>query len=72
MESFRIQIASDVSARDGLAVELVATSGKRVAEVFRDDDDEGKLAFNSFGEITVPFDVFIKFIRSAESEFVSD
>ncbi|MFE4469292.1 hypothetical protein ACFRFH_10780 [Leifsonia sp. NPDC056824] len=68
--SYRFQLASDVSARDGLAVELVDASGERVLEVFRDDDRDGELTFNSFGTVSVPFTVAAKLVEIARREFV--
>ena len=70
MRDYRTQIASSVGQRDGLALELIDARGERVAEVFRDDKRDGALTFNSFGEISVPLDVFVDFIHSAERDFL--
>ena len=70
MGPYRFQIASDVSTRDGLAVELVDASGERLLEVFRDDDHDGALTFNSFGTISVSFDAALELVEFARREFL--
>jgi hypothetical protein len=35
--AYRLQLASDVSDRDGMGVELLSADGIRIAEVFQDD-----------------------------------
>ncbi|MFJ3034173.1 hypothetical protein ACIPC2_07115 [Curtobacterium pusillum] len=70
MHAFRKQIASDVT-RDGLAIELVDTDGERVVEVFRHDDEGGVLTFNSFGEVSIPFDVIVDFVNDAIRAFAT-
>ncbi len=66
--TYRVQLASAVGERDGLAVELVDERGEQVAEVFRDHADGGVLRVNSFREFPLPFDEFL-LIQAAESEF---
>ncbi|KQR54670.1 hypothetical protein ASF88_07905 [Leifsonia sp. Leaf336] len=71
MDGYRFQIASDVSSRDGLAVELVDASGARLLEVFRDDDRDGELTFNSFGTVSVSFAAAAKLLEIASREFMA-
>lgn len=71
MGPYRFQIASDVSTRNGLAVELVDASGERLLEVFRDDDRGGALTFNSFGTISVSFDAAMELVELARREFIA-
>lgn len=70
MVSYRFQIASDVSTRDGLAVELLDASGERLLEVFRDDERDGALTFNSFGTISVSFYAAMELVELARREFL--
>lgn len=72
MASYHFQIASDVSTRDGLAVELVDTSGERILEVFRDENHDGELTFNSFGTVSVPFAVAAELVHLARREFLTE
>ena len=48
-EEFRLQLASDVSSRDGLGLELVRENREVAAEVFR-HDDLGIRTFSAFEE----------------------
>jgi len=70
VDGYRFQIASDVSSRDGLAVELVDDGGERLLEVFRDDDRDGELTFNSFGTVSVSFAAAVKLVEIASREFL--
>ncbi|MDN4596255.1 hypothetical protein [Leifsonia virtsii] len=70
MGPYRFQIASDVSTRDGIAVELVDASGERLLEVFRDDGHDGALTFNSFGTVSVSFDAAAKLVELARQKLV--
>lgn len=70
MGSYRFQVASDVSTRDGLAIELVDDSGERLLEVFRDDDNGGELTFSSFGTVSVSFEAAAELIEMARRKFV--
>ena len=62
---FKTQIASD-GARDGLAVELVDSSGDVVAEVFRSDPDH-TLLVNTFGN-EIPFQPMQQLLERAWRE----
>ncbi|MBK0296567.1 hypothetical protein IAE22_31650 [Bacillus sp. S34] len=44
---------------------MVDTDGERVVEVFRHDDEGGVLTFNSFSEVSIPFDVIVEFVNDA-------
>ena len=46
-------LASSVGERDGMALELTALDGERVAEVF-EDGETGARTFTVFGEQRVP------------------
>jgi hypothetical protein len=72
VDSYRFQIASDVSTRDGLAVELVDAGGERLLEVFRDDDRDGELTFNSFGTVSVSFAAAARLVELARREFLAE
>lgn len=72
MDSYRFQVASDGSTRDGLAVELVDADGERLLEVFRDDDRGGELTFNSFGTVSVSFAAAAKLVELARREFLTE
>jgi hypothetical protein len=51
--AYRLQLASDVSVRDGMGLELLSADGIRIAEVFQ-DDDTGLRTVSIFGDRELP------------------
>jgi hypothetical protein len=64
---YSILVASDVSTRDGLGVELYDKSGELVAEIFR-DDIAGVCTFNVQRSISVPMSVLEWFVAQSHKE----
>jgi len=64
MNGYRLQLASDVSDRDGLGLELYDADDEFIAEVFR-DDETGKRTFNSFAPLHLAPDVLAWFLDQA-------
>jgi hypothetical protein len=50
---YRLQLASDVSDRDGMGLELLSADGIRIAEVFQ-DDATGLRTVSIFGDRELP------------------
>ncbi len=65
-EGYEAILASDVSERDGLGFELYDPEGRQVLEIFRNDDDFGRLTVNLAGEVSLPFIVLDWAMRTAE------
>lgn len=63
-EGYRLILASDVSDRDGIGLELYDVSGALVAEIFR-DDESGERTFNSPAGACVPLPVLEWFLSRA-------
>ncbi|MFE6966470.1 hypothetical protein ACFVAJ_15250 [Agromyces sp. NPDC057679] len=64
-DSYRLQIASHVGTRDGIALELLEAGGLDVlAEVFH-DDKSGELSFGWFYDHAIPLDVAEWFLSEA-------
>jgi hypothetical protein len=61
---YRLLLASDVSDRDGIGLELNRDDGTRLAEVFRDDISNRRVV-NLF-EANVPLELVTWLIESAE------
>lgn len=64
MIEHRLILASDVSERDGMGLELVASDGTRVAEVFQDDTTGGRTV-TIFGDRSIALDDFQWFLDQA-------
>jgi hypothetical protein len=64
-EGYRLVMASDVSDRNGLGLELYDPSGHLVAEIFRDDDD-GSRTFRMLEQVDLPTDVVRWFLERAQ------
>lgn len=65
MDGYRLLLASDVSDRDGLGLELYDPGGVLVAEVFRDDGDSGRRTFTTSGPVRVRAEVLGGFLTEA-------
>ena len=66
-DSYRLQIASHVGERDGIALELVEIDNPEVvAEVFH-DDETGELSFGWFFDHSIPLDVAEWFLAEARA-----
>jgi len=65
MNGYKMILASDVSDRDGLGLELYSPEGTLIAEVFRDDNDAGTLTFNSFMPLNMRPEVLAWFLEQA-------
>lgn len=65
---YNLILASDVSTRDGMGLELVeAGTGIRLAEVFQ-DDITGERSVTIFHERTIPLADFEWFLRQADEQ----
>jgi hypothetical protein len=64
-EDYRLVMASDVSDRNGLGLELYDPSGQLIAEVFRDDDD-GSRTFRMLEQVDLPVEVIRWFLERAQ------
>ena len=66
-DSYSLQIASHVGARDGIALELLEKGSQDViAEVFH-DDESGELSFGWFHDHAIPLDVAEWFLAEART-----
>lgn len=71
MDDFELVLASDVSERDGMLVELRRSEPfEQIAEVF-EDDETGVLTFTSFVTEGVPLEAIETLIAKAHREFPS-
>lgn len=61
MDGYRLVVASDVSDRDGLGLELYDASGRLVAEIFR-DDRSGSRSFTPHSGTTLPLPILEWFV----------
>jgi hypothetical protein len=67
MDGYRQLLASDVSDRDGLGLELYGPDGALKAEVFRDDTD-GLVTFITHGATQIPLSVIEEFLVNSRHE----
>lgn len=65
IDGYRLILASSVSDRDGMGLELVRMDGRQVAEVF-EDDDSGKRTVTLF-ERDVPLEALEWLLSEAKS-----
>lgn len=65
MDGYRLLLASDVSDRDGLGLELYDPDGVLLAEVFRAVDDSELRTFATFGPVKVRPEVLGWFLTEA-------
>lgn len=67
-DKYRLILASDVSTRDGLALELVEVdTGFRLAEVFQ-DDESGERSVSISRDRSIPLADFEWFLRQAREQ----
>lgn len=64
---YKLVLASSVGARDGMALELCATDGTRLAEVFR-DDDTGRRTVTVFNDRALPLEAVRWLLMKAEEQ----
>lgn len=64
---YHLILASSVGERDGMALELTADDGERVAEVF-EDDATGARTFTVFGERRVPLEAIEWLLSEARTQ----
>lgn len=67
-EGYKLGVFSEVGRRDGLGMFLVDADETDVLEVFRDDDDEGRLTFRALTDAVLPLSVVEWFIRKAKDD----
>lgn len=67
-DKYKLILASDVSNRDGIGLELVdAATGVRLAEVFQ-DDVTGVRTVSIFHDRSIPLSDFEWFLRQASEQ----
>lgn len=64
MMGYTLLLASDVSDRDGLGLELYSPAGLLLAEVFRDDDN-GAQRFHNFEPLQIAPEILSWFLGQA-------
>jgi hypothetical protein len=65
LDGYSLLLASDVLERDGLGLELYGPGDQLIAEVFRDDNDEGSRAMTVHVDSPIPLDVVTWFLATA-------
>ena len=69
MLGYNLLLASDVSDRDGLGLELYGPDGSFLAEIFRDDESDA-MTFTAHRALEIPFAVFEEFVSKARGELM--
>lgn len=64
MDGYRLQLASEVHLRDGMALELILDNGEQVAEVFEDDETKERTV-KFYTDAPVPLAVVDWFLAAA-------
>ncbi len=67
-DGYSLVVFSSVADRDGLGMELVDAEENVLVEVFRDDDDAGRLTFRAFTDAVLPLTVVEWLIREAQDD----
>jgi len=69
IDGYKLLLASDISDRDGMGLEIYNDAGQ-IAEIFR-DDTTGEVSFNTDAPVRIPISVLEQFIAEAKRDLSS-